>query len=169
VKDIKKRYFVIIVAIAFTMLVGSVVAFPVILPQNKKYEAILGGVQKVTGSIILSTEFGGFVIMPIPSDGTGVGSSPENPVYFGSDLPIGFGVWDEGDWVFDVRLNATASTPTDSIFEVQFKGMTLFSAETLYVATGSTVDEGAVIILVFGIGDTLPTNIPWRVTVEKIA
>jgi len=70
---------------------------------------------------------------------------------------------------FDVRLIATASTPTDSVFEVQFRGHGGFNIVTLYVATGSTVDEGATVGFMFGVGEMLIPNYSYRVTVEKIA
>lgn len=163
----KKRYAILIGVLAI-MLVGTVSA-ATITAHNRRLEAMLGGRIDVSNSILISDEGNGFVTMH--NNVSGIGTSPTDPVYFNATKILNLATTQltAGDWVYDVRLTSTASTPPNSVFEVRFRGLGGFYQPKLYVATGPTVEPNVTIICLFEFGPTLNTPYAYTVTVEKIS
>ena len=161
-----KRRVIFIGVLLLSILVGSVSA-AVLIPANHRYEAMLGSTIVVTNSIAISEEGHGLVVMPGSS--SGIGMSPTDPVYFNaSATKFAATPRADGDWAIDVRLNTTASTPPNSVFEVKFRAPGGFSYATLYVATGPTVTPNAMVGCLFDVGPTITMAYTYTVTVRKL-
>jgi hypothetical protein len=154
--------------LVIVLLVSSATAAYTVMKPNTTYEAMLSSILRVKDTIILNETGNGFVVMT--SNWTGVGVSPENPVYFNSTWISGFAhmAINESDWVYDIRLTTTELTPPNSVFKVEFRGHGGSYVANLYVATDDTVEPGEQAACLFRIGPNLPPLYSYRVTVQKM-
>jgi hypothetical protein len=167
---VNKLKVVVIGVLVVALLVSGVYAANNVMKSNSKYEAMISGSLKVTGSIALVEENHGFVVMPFALTPT-IGLDPENPVYFktdGTNAIVATGN-DEDDWVYDVRLFTTENTPANAVFEVEFRGPAGGYIADLYIATGETVVPGAQMVCAFRIGPEISVPYAYRLTVQQIS
>ena len=161
-----KLKLVVIGFLAVALLVSGVYAANTVMKPNNKYEAMLSSTLHVTGSIVLVEENNGFVV--IHADGAGIGTDPAEPSEFGTDI-MACTAWTADDWVYDIRLFTTETTPANAVFEVEFRGPAGMYVADVYVSTGATVVPGTEMFCIFGIGPELAVPYPYRLTVQRIS
>ncbi len=160
------RKVILYVAVLSIVLVGSTYAVASIVPTNRVFQSLLTGTLRVTDSLA-ATDLGFRAhVTPLDAFGTSSGS----PVMF-SGFGFASTASPSGNWIFEVHLEETASTPPSTTFAVNlllFESPDSATNSTLYVRTDSTVTAGLLVDCAFDAGPSLGTPLSYIVKVNSI-
>ncbi len=130
---------------------------------TKNYQAEMGSAVNVNNNILVGDK--GFLK---PSTNTAAtGSCPSGNVTFSSTAGVANNAITAGDLVYDVQVNATASTPLRSCFTVTFS-ISGSPDKTVTIASGTSIAAGWTIDCKLDIGTTSFPASPYsfKVTVQ---
>jgi hypothetical protein len=144
------------------ILVIAVSAATITVTSNT-YQGEVGSAVNVTNTILVGDK--GFLKPSLSAAATG--SCPSGNVTFSSSAGVANNAITAGDIVYDVQVNATASTPLRSCFTVTLS-ITGSPDKSLTIASGNSVSAGWTIDCKLDIGTTALPASPYsfKVTVQ---
>ncbi|HEV2118650.1 MAG TPA: hypothetical protein VGS11_00870 [Candidatus Bathyarchaeia archaeon] len=133
----------------FLAILVLAVSAATIATTSTIYQAEMGSAYNITNGILVGDK--GF---SKPSVGTAAtGTCPAGNVTFGTSPGTANNLLIAGDIVYDIQVNATATTPLNKCFTVTLS-ISGFSPKTLTIASGTSVTAGWTIDCKLDIGTT---------------
>lgn len=156
-----RLYATILVAVLLGGASGYAAA---VIASRLTLEALAGGQIVVTGSLV-PTEVAAPFVSPFshPAAGTSPGTATEFSFVCGTATP-GF---TEGNWVFEVFLLTTTSTPASATFRIVLN-IAGEGGFILFARTGSTVALPGCLLIRIDLGTEVLTPLTWHLVVTRI-